>query len=312
MLHPISVRLRPRLLASACGAVLALCATGAALADTVSFAYTGAQQSFTVPAGVTLVKITAAGAQGGIVTGNGGPFAGGLGATMSGEFSVTPGSVLQVVVGGQGNPSVYTSGGGGGSGVSLGATALIVAGGGGGVDYQDLSYTGRHATTATVGVDGNNNAGSGGTAGADGSDFTYSGNNTSRGGRGWLSGGAGSTGLNGVSASTTVTVGSWGLGGGGGSVGEGYCNCGGGGGGYSGGGSAGTNASGGGGGSYNSGANQANVAGNHSGNGVVTLEYTAQAVAPQPVPLFSWWALLALSPLLAGGTAWSLRRPRQG
>ena len=120
MLHPISVRLRPRLLASACGAVLALCATGAALADTVSFAYTGAQQSFTVPAGVTLVKITAAGAQGGIVTGNGGPFAGGLGATMSGEFSVTPGSVLQVVVGGQGNPSMYTSGGGGGSGVATG------------------------------------------------------------------------------------------------------------------------------------------------------------------------------------------------
>ena len=52
------------------------------------FVYTGAMQSFTVPAGVTSITIQALGAQGG---GNGG-----LGAKMTGTFTVTPGQVLQV------------------------------------------------------------------------------------------------------------------------------------------------------------------------------------------------------------------------
>ena len=310
-IRAISLRTRPAILASACGVVWALGAASAAHAATMSFGYTGAVQNFTVPAGVTLLKITASGAQGGTVTQNGGPYQGGLGATMSGEFAVTPGSALQVVVGGQGNPDPSSSGGGGGSGVNQGGVALIVAGGGGGIDFQDPNYPGQHASTATTGVSGDSGGGAGGTAGADGGGTVYSGSSFSRGGRGWNAGNAGSFGQDGVSPNTTFTAGTWGLGGGGGSVGYGYCNCGGGGGGYSGGGSGGTNASGGGGGSLNTGTNQINLAGDHAGNGVIVLEYQAQVVAT-PVPLFSWWALVALSPILVGGSAWSQRRQRRG
>lgn len=65
----LPLRARPALLASACGLAWALCATSGAYAATMNFAYTGALQEFTVPAGVTLLKITASGAQGGTVTG---------------------------------------------------------------------------------------------------------------------------------------------------------------------------------------------------------------------------------------------------
>jgi hypothetical protein len=245
-----------------------------------TFNYTGAVQNFTVPPCVTSVTIVTKGAQGGAVTGYS-PFPqGGLGATMQGDFAVTPASVLTVVVGGRGNPDPSSSGGGGGSGVNDGNTALIVAGGGAGVDFQDPNFAGQHAVTANSGVTGNGSGGAGGTGGGDGGDNIYSGSHISRGGRGWNAGASGSTGLNGVSASTTTTNGTWGLGGGGGSVGYGWCNCGGGGGGYSGGGSGQINQTGGGGGSYNIGTNQVNTPGNNTGNGMVIITYTPGAGIP--------------------------------
>lgn len=252
---------------------IALTTGGAALPGADTFLYTGALQTFTVPSCVTSITIEAWGAQGGAVTGYS-PFPqGGLGARMRGTFAVTPGQVLNVIVGARGNSDPSSSGGGGGSGVGDGSTPLIVAGGGGGHDFQDPNYAGVHAVVNTNGNSGNSNTGSGGTAGGDGLDYVYSGAHTSRGGRGWNSGNSGSTGLNGISANTTFTNGTWGLGGGGGSVGYGWCNCGGGGGGYSGGGSANINQSGGGGGSFNSGTNQSNTGGIWTGNGQVIITW---------------------------------------
>ncbi|MDP9168436.1 MAG: hypothetical protein M3O32_20585, partial [Actinomycetota bacterium] len=61
---------------------------------TVTFAATGLNQSFTVPAGVTQVTVTADGAQGGGALG-------GEGGQSVSMLTVTPGQVLEVVVGTQ-------------------------------------------------------------------------------------------------------------------------------------------------------------------------------------------------------------------
>lgn len=240
-----------------------------ASADT--FLVTGAVQFFTVPNCVDSLTITCLGAQGGDVI-LGGPYSGGLGASMRGTFAVTPGQVLLVVVGEKGNPDDYSSGGGGASGVGDTLNPWIIAGGGAGVDFQDPFYAGIHATIINDGNSGSN-ASNGGTLGGDGGSTTYSGTHTSFGGRGWNSGFSGSMGQDGIAPNTTSTQGTFGIGGGGGSVGTGWCNCGGGGGGYSGGGSGEINSSGGGGGSYNTGANQLNMGGAHSGSGMVIISY---------------------------------------
>jgi len=81
-----------------------------------SFAYTGATQTWTVPAGVASVTITAVGAIGG--SGHGG--VGGRGASITGTFAVggggpiASGSTLTILVGGQGGGPVGNQGGGGG------------------------------------------------------------------------------------------------------------------------------------------------------------------------------------------------------
>jgi hypothetical protein len=113
------------------------------------FKYVGHKQSFTVPAGVTSVTITAHGAVGDV----GGPdytykqALGGGGATVTATFSVTPGERLAIFVGGagatggfngggRGAGGYYGGGGGGASDVREGGDRLsdriLVAGGGGG------------------------------------------------------------------------------------------------------------------------------------------------------------------------------------
>ena len=130
-----------------------------------TFSYTGSQQTFTVPSGVTTITIKMWGAQGG----SGGYYSyssncgtGGKGGYSTGNLSVTAGSTVYVYVGGKGeshsscaekmrtnNPLQggwngggdgdysYSGGGGGGAsdirynGTSIG-DRVIVAGGGGG------------------------------------------------------------------------------------------------------------------------------------------------------------------------------------
>jgi hypothetical protein len=104
-----------------------------------NFAFTGAAQTFVVPAGVTQITIEAFGAQGGsgsgIAPGVGG--AGGLGGRIQATIAVVPGSTYQVNVGGQGGTAATHPGGGGGaSDIRTGANTLndrvVVAGAGGG------------------------------------------------------------------------------------------------------------------------------------------------------------------------------------
>lgn len=261
----------------------------------VTFNYTGAVQTYTVPVGVYSINISAAGAQGGgYVSG------GGLGATMAGDYSVTPGQTLNIVVGQMGLLQVggdyqNSSGGGGGSFVYDASNTLFVAAGGGG---GMCNYTGSPALHAdahgkTTPDGGANTYGQylGGVAGNGGAAGLWNSSPCAGGGAGWLTVGGGPYG--GMNASGNWAGGTPFCGGGGGGCGGygGYgggggggnhYGGGGGGGGYSGGGGATDPDHGGGGGSYSIGTNQNNVGGNHTGNGVViiTAYCTATIITP--------------------------------
>ena len=81
--------------------------------QTETFNYTGAMQTWTVPAGVTSVTVEAWGAQG--QTNAGGNVAGGLGGYATGDLTVTPGQVLNIFVGGGGAQSTAGGFNGGGN-----------------------------------------------------------------------------------------------------------------------------------------------------------------------------------------------------
>jgi len=101
-------------------------------AGTQTFSYTGSIVSWTVPNGVTQVTIDAKGAQGGSVNITCSA-SGGKGARMVGDFTVSPGDNLQILVGQMGLTNGEDAGGGGGTFVvGAGNTPLIIAGGGGG------------------------------------------------------------------------------------------------------------------------------------------------------------------------------------
>ncbi len=255
--------------------------------DSVTFNYSGSIQTWNVPTGVTSITIEAWGAQGGSTSYGGYSYTGGQGARMRGTFTVTPGDLLQIVVGGMGASSTtYRSGGGGGSFVWVDGASLplIIAAGGGGAGYSNASQEdGVTGTTAQNGQGDHSSYpfGTGGTSGNGGNWGTGGcGGDTqcSGGGAGWYSNGSGMDDVGGKSRPTfaggTGTVsGGFGGGGGGSSYGSG------GGGGYSGGGGNGWQSSpyvmgaGGGGGSYNGGTDQSNTAGVRAGNGLVTISW---------------------------------------
>jgi len=94
----------------------------------ITFAYTGAMATFTVPGGVTQVKLEAWGAQGNL---NAQSVAGGLGGYATGELTVTPNQVLDVYVGG-GNTMAEAGGFNGGGSAANHPCATAAGGGGGG------------------------------------------------------------------------------------------------------------------------------------------------------------------------------------
>jgi hypothetical protein len=188
---------------------------------TCTFSFTGDNQAFTVPSGVTRMTIDARGAQGGGVVPD---VMGGLGGEATETIPVVPGAVLEVRVGGMGaNYGSGSSGGfngggngqggffgGGGGGGASEVEGLIVAGGGGG-GANLTSGTGVPAAGGSGGglaggdgVDPNGgpSAGKGGTqngAGAGGTgtvpglpgDFSTGGNGIAGGGGGFFGGGGG-------------------------------------------------------------------------------------------------------------------------
>ena len=253
------------------------------MAQTLTFSYTGAVQTYTVPAGVTSLTISASGAQGGGNTG------GGLGALMSGDFTVTPGETINIVVGQQGQlqiggQSQNSSGGGGGSFVYRNSSNLLLAAGGGGglCNYggSGAIHQDAHGKITPDGGSDQSGAYLGGVAGAGGSAGLWSNTPCAGGGTGWLSAGGGPYGGGDITANWAAGLpfcggggggcGGYGGFGGGGGSGNHYGG-GGGGGGFSGGGGGTDPTHGGGGGSFNAGINQVNVPGINQGNGVVTI-----------------------------------------
>jgi hypothetical protein len=125
----------------AAGLVAALALPASAGAATAGFGTPGTH-SFTVPAGVTALRISASGGGGGR-SGSTTQCTPGGGAAADGVFSVTPGEVLAIVVAGRGNDgSSVTSGtanggtggigGGGTGGTGSGGVSFAEGGGGGG------------------------------------------------------------------------------------------------------------------------------------------------------------------------------------
>jgi len=202
---------------------------------------------------------------------------GGLGARMRGDFNLTSGQTLRLVVGQQGERQTNGWGGGGGGGGSFvwdpnSLSQPLIAAGGGGSSGQSSNGQQDGRTGATGGT-GSNGGGAGGT---NGNCSASSGQCGGGGGQGWNGGGSYHCGGNFTwptlynNSRGHVATGSvgGGFGGGGGSWGGG-----GGGGGWSGGGSGGWSYSGfgGGGGSLNNGTNQSNSSGVNSTTGQIQI-----------------------------------------
>jgi uncharacterized integral membrane protein len=248
---------------------------------TVTCTFSGSADSVTVPPGVTQATIDAKGAQGGNSAQRVTPTPGGLGAEVKASFSVTPGETLNVVVGGQPS-SAFAGGGGGGSFVyrTADAAGLLMAAAGGGGAEGDPGIAGSPTTTASDG----SSAGAtcpGGTAGTGGNGGGSVGQTCS------AAMGASGGGLltDGGASAFTASGGRALANGAGGGGGEGGCSCdggfGGGGGGSAGGGAGGGGYNGGGGGADGGGgggsfsASPISQTGTNTGDGQVTITYTA-------------------------------------
>jgi hypothetical protein len=249
----------------------------------------GGIQEWTVPL-TGSYRIEAYGAKGGSTS----SYRGGYGARMRGDFTLTKGEIIQILVGQMGvlgqhgnQPSTYLCGGGGGTFViktpynSSTSSILVIAGGGGGAAQNSwTNRIGAGGTTATSGTGGgssNNNyaGGSGGNGGTGvygaGAGYTGDGQNansvsTAERAKAYLSGGRGGRGA--VNYGTAYsTYGGFGGGCGGGGLASG------GGGGYSGGGSGNwsSHQDGGGGGSYNNGSTPSNSSDSNNGHGKVII-----------------------------------------
>jgi len=256
--------------------------------QTVSYTVPGTY-TYTVLPNITSITVAAAGASGGNYRGGdpsqGGSF-GGNGGQTTATIAVTPGQQLQINVGGTGGPATtyhgnacdQTSGGfngggaagygattgGGASDVRTGAFGLadrLVVGGGGGGGGVDVSPGGAGGNPAGSGVDpfhgqfGTSTNGGAGTQTAGGA-----------GGGGYANGATGTAGAGGIGGCTTATTTFAGSGGGGGYFGGG-------------GGAAYYGYSGGAGGGSSFGPAGSTFAnGSQSGNGAVSLTFTAPSV----------------------------------
>ena len=283
--------------------------------------YTGGIVNYSVTVS-GVYDIVAYGADGG--AGGNGSY-GGSGAEMGGDFTLSSGETLNILVGGAGGPygDGGNAGGGGGSFVVLqGATSgtpLVIAGGGGGIatgNERDGGVTGtgfpgggsNGGSSGASGNGGGGGNGSGASAAFSGSGGGggggFSGNGGS-GGEGLLNGSPslpGGSGGNSYASGGMIATGGYGHGGfGGGGSGGLDAGGGGGGGGYSGGGGGGYGYSGGGGGSLlKSTLNTIEIAGGNTftdlqGNGQVDITLLPAANAA-PLPP-------TLSLVMLGGTA---------
>ncbi|HET6550365.1 MAG TPA: choice-of-anchor D domain-containing protein [Solirubrobacter sp.] len=233
----------------------------AATTQTVTFVATGAEQTFTVPPGVTSLHVVAVGARGGDAFDPGDLGGdGGLGARVEGDVGVTPGRTLYVEVGTTPAPPAFNTaspggfngggsglvGGGGGGGASdvrtlpaaapasPGSRLVVAAGGGGGGEYGfQIGLAGGDGGAAGVGGGTGDSFGAsvvGGTGGAPGG-ASAGGTGGSGGAGAGGPGGDGTDGARGVGGNGGGTSQNSAIGGGGGGGGGVYGGGGGGGGG---------------------------------------------------------------------------------
>ena len=153
---------------------------------TTTLSYTGAIQTYSVPANVTSIRVYMWGAGGG-----GKNVTGAAGAMVQGILTVTPDETLNIVVGGGGSGPTTTpvgayggggaqgpgdggnaGGGGGRAAIQRGGTAaindIVVAGGGGGASYNSLGGSATFSGTANNGGSTTGVQGRGGTQTAGG------------------------------------------------------------------------------------------------------------------------------------------------
>jgi hypothetical protein len=286
----------------------ALAAAPAAQAATQNFGYTGGEQTFTVPDGVTTIQVVAVGASGGKGSDDtpniGG--SGGFGARLDTDLAITPGEVLFVEVGGTGRSGADAGAGGFNGGGSSAISGFDTAGGGGG-GATDIRTCSRVAATCADALDtltsrllvagggggGGDEGrllqpteGAGGNADHDGNDgaATTCSTGTTQGGGG-RAGTTSAGGLGGTAGQGGAPAGNAGLFGQGGAAGSGGENSqvgGGGGGGYFGGGAGGSangcDAGGGGGGAsfFALSASNTTVSADTIGVPSVTITYTSR------------------------------------
>ena len=221
-------------------------------AVTVSFSYTGSQQTWTVPSGVTSITVDGYGAMGGHGASDLNS-RGGLGGRVQTTISVTPGTTLNIYVGGAGgnttsnpgtgyepsfNPYSAGDGQGGFNGGTQGGQTNAGAGGGatdirfGGTELSNRIYVaggggggGNQRRKSQPGGDGGHGGGTTGGAGSKGgaggtnqssSDLTR-GPNATGGGAG---GGGGTSSAGGAGGSVSGSDGTLGIGGQGGNSGR--------------------------------------------------------------------------------------------
>jgi hypothetical protein len=245
-----------------------------AQAQQVVFNFTGAVQTWIVPAGVTSITVDARGGQGG---GNASDstVVGGYGGRVQTTIDVTPGETLTIYVGGRGGNLIppNTGGPGGFNGGGTGGTDNVDGNGpsAGGAGASDVRQGGNDLTHRVVvagggggaeGYEDGNGGNGGGLIGAAGGSSGFSspggGGTQSIGGTGGDSGGAsGELGQGGVGGDGNRA---------GGGGGGGYYGGGGGGGGFLG-------SGGGGGSSYSSGSGTIHTQGYQSGDGEVVITF---------------------------------------
>ncbi len=254
---------------------------------TVPFEFTGGEQMWVVPNGVTSVDVDARGAQGG--GGNTPADAGGLGGRVQTTLTVTPGETLYIYVGGKGGDPVKpnTAGTGGFNGGGLGAIDNVDANGpsAGGGGASDIRRGGNSISDRVIvagaggGAEccGNGNGGAGGgTGGVAGGSQGYS---NAGGGGTQMGGGAGGSGSGSSGNGTPGIFWQGGAGGNGNRAGAG-----GGGGWYGGGGGGGALYGSGGGGGSGYPPDAIHTTGFQSGNGYVSIAFTLTGAGSTGTP----------------------------
>jgi hypothetical protein len=165
-------------------------------ATLATFDFTGNRETFLVPT-TGIYTISGFGAQGGSSYAG----IGGLGGSVSADFNLTAGQILDILVGGRGFDGFDGLGGGGGGGtyaVLPNGIPILVAGGGGGRNGGVTPSDGRNGGSIINGIssgggDGSSGGGGGGFGGGGSSGFDLG----SVGGDSFFSGGGGGGGFGG-------------------------------------------------------------------------------------------------------------------